>query len=100
MLAKWLLRNPKVFILDEPTRGIDVGAKFEIYKIIDTLVAGGAGVLMISSEMEELMGLCDRILVMNHGEIQAEYQRGEFDSGRILEAAMKRRTPAVVEKVA
>jgi len=101
VLAKWLLRNPKVFILDEPTRGIDVGAKFEIYKIIDTLVAGGAGVLMISSEMEELMGLCDRILVMNHDEIQAEYSRGEFDSGRILEAAMKRRTPAVaVEKVA
>jgi ABC-type sugar transport system ATPase subunit len=58
VLAKWLLRSPKVFILDEPTRGIDVGAKFEIYKIIDTLVAGGAGVLMISSEMEELMGLC------------------------------------------
>jgi ribose transport system ATP-binding protein len=81
-----------------------VGAKFEIYKIIDTLVAGGAGVLMISSEMEELIGLCDRILVMNHGEIQAEYSRGEFDSGRILEAAMKRRTSsqsaAVAEKVA
>ncbi len=105
VLAKWLLRNPKVFILDEPTRGIDVGAKFEIYKIIDTLVAGGAGVLMISSEMEELMGLCDRILVMNHGEIQAEYSRGEFDSGRILEAAMKRKTSvaapgAIAEKVA
>jgi ribose transport system ATP-binding protein len=60
---------------------------------------------MISSEMEELMGLCDRILVMNHGEIQAEYSRGEFDSGRILEAAMKRKasvaTPgAIAEKVA
>ncbi|EWY41030.1 D-ribose transporter ATP binding protein [Skermanella stibiiresistens SB22] len=91
VLAKWLLREPKVFILDEPTRGIDVGAKFEIYKIIDTLVADGAGVLMISSEMEELIGLCDRILVMNHGEIQAEFRRGDFDSGRILEAAMRRR---------
>ncbi|UEM02528.1 sugar ABC transporter ATP-binding protein [Skermanella rosea] len=94
VLAKWLLRTPRVFILDEPTRGIDVGAKFEIYKIIDTLVAEGAGVLMISSEMEELMGMCDRILVMNHGEIQAEFRRGGFDGGRILEAAMRRRGPA------
>ncbi|WP_207457487.1 sugar ABC transporter ATP-binding protein [Azospirillum sp. SYSU D00513] len=91
VLAKWLLREPRVFILDEPTRGIDVGAKFEIYKIIDALVAGGAGVLMISSEMEELMGMCDRILVMNHGAIQAEYRRGAFDGERILESAMARR---------
>ena len=57
-------------------------------------MAEGAGVLMISSEMEELMGMCDRILVMNHGEIQAEFRRGGFDGGRILEAAMRRRGPA------
>ena len=104
-IIKALVRDARILILDEPTRGIDVGAKFEIYKIIDTLVAGGAGVLMISSEMEELMGMCDRILVMNHGEIQAEYGRGEFDSGRILEAAMKRKASAaapgaIAEKVA
>ncbi|RHA44673.1 sugar ABC transporter ATP-binding protein [Cellulomonas rhizosphaerae] len=95
VLAKWLLRSPRVFILDEPTRGIDVGAKFEIYKIINALVAGGAGVLMISSEMEELMGMCDRILVMNHGAIQAEYRRGAFDGERILESAMARRAGEV-----
>ena len=56
-------------ILDEPTRGIDVGAKYEVYKIINQLAADGAGVLLISSEIEELMGMCDRILVMRHGEI-------------------------------
>jgi ribose transport system ATP-binding protein len=100
VLAKWLLRDPKVFILDEPTRGIDVGAKFEIYKIIDALVAGGAGVLMISSEMEELMGMCDRVLVMNHGEIQAEYRRGEFDGERILESAMRRRAQGAAQQLA
>ena len=64
MIGKWLLRAPRVFILDEPTRGIDVGAKYEVYKIINRLAADGAGILMISSEIEELIGMCDRILVM------------------------------------
>ena len=77
VIGKWLLRGPRLFILDEPTRGIDVGAKYEVYKIINRLAADGAGVLMISSEIEELIGMCDRILVMGHGEI-----RGEFDARR------------------
>ena len=64
VIGKWLLRAPRVFILDEPTRGIDVGAKYEVYKIINRLAADGAGILMISSEIEELIGMCDRILVM------------------------------------
>ena len=88
VIGKWLLREPKVFILDEPTRGIDVGAKNEVYKIINRLAAGGAGILMISSESEELIGMCDRIMVMAHGEIRATYARGGFDREEILKAAM------------
>ena len=76
VLAKWLLREPKLFILDEPTRGIDVGAKYEVYKIVASSPRDGAAVLMISSEIEELMGMCDRILVMSHGEIRAEHRAG------------------------
>jgi ribose transport system ATP-binding protein len=88
VIGKWLLRNPKIFILDEPTRGIDVGAKNEVYKIINRLAAEGAGILMISSEIEELIGMCDRIMVMAHGEIRATVERGRFDREEILRAAM------------
>ncbi len=91
VLAKWLLRTPKVFILDEPTRGIDVGAKYEVYKIINQMVADGAGVLFISSEMEELIGMCDRIMVMNRGEIKAVHDRVSFSSEKILESALSGR---------
>lgn len=87
VIAKWLLSNPKVFIMDEPTRGIDVGAKFEIYSIIDQLAASGSGVLFISSEIEELIGMCDRILVMSRGEIFGEFHRGELNEEAILHAA-------------
>jgi ribose transport system ATP-binding protein len=88
VIGKWLLREPKVFILDEPTRGIDVGAKNEVYKIINSLAAGGAGILMISSEIEELIGMCDRIMVMAHGEIRTTFERGGFDREELLRAAM------------
>ena len=88
VLAKWLLAEPSVFILDEPTRGIDVGAKTEIYALINDLVAHGAGVFIISSEIEELIGLCDRILVLNRGEIRDEIARADFDRERILRAAL------------
>jgi ribose transport system ATP-binding protein len=88
VIGKWLLRAPRVFILDEPTRGIDVGAKNEVYKIINRLAADGAGILMISSEIEELIGMCDRILVMAHGEIRATFERGAFRNEEILRAAM------------
>jgi ribose transport system ATP-binding protein len=88
VLAKWLLAQPSVFILDEPTRGIDVGAKFEIYQLINDMTARGAGVLVISSEIEELIGLCDRILVMSRGEITDELKREEFDRERILSSAL------------
>jgi ribose transport system ATP-binding protein len=88
VIAKWLLRRPRVTILDEPTRGIDVGAKYEVYKIINQLAEDGAGVLLISSELEELMGMCDRILVMRNGEIRGEHVAAKFDREQILESAM------------
>ncbi|MEO8352121.1 MAG: sugar ABC transporter ATP-binding protein [Chthoniobacteraceae bacterium] len=88
VLAKWLLLEPSVLILDEPTRGIDVGAKSEIYQLINERAAGGAGVLVISSEIEELIGICDRILVMRRGEISDELHPGGFDRERLLRSAL------------
>jgi putative multiple sugar transport system ATP-binding protein len=72
VLAKWLFTNPELLILDEPTRGIDVGAKFEIYSLIAELAAQGRGILMISSELPELLGMCDRLYLMNEGEFVGE----------------------------
>ncbi len=89
VLAKWLLNSPQVFILDEPTRGIDVGAKFEVYRLVNELADSGSALLVISSEMEELMGICDRILVMSQGEIKDQIGYREFDRERILRAALK-----------
>jgi ribose transport system ATP-binding protein len=88
VLAKWLLNEPKVFILDEPTRGIDVGAKYEVYRLIQELAARGTGVLLISSEVEELLGMCDRILVMRSGAIRDTIEPHEFDRERILRSAI------------
>ena len=84
VLSKWLFTEPQVLILDEPTRGIDVGAKFEIYALMNELVAAGRGVVMISSEMPELLGMCDRIYVMNEGRIVGELPREEASQERIM----------------
>jgi putative multiple sugar transport system ATP-binding protein len=84
VLSKWLFADPQVLILDEPTRGIDVGAKFEIYTIMNDLAAQGRGVVMISSEMPELLGMCDRIYVMNEGRIVGELSRDEASQERIM----------------
>ncbi|MBB3315695.1 MULTISPECIES: multiple monosaccharide ABC transporter ATP-binding protein [unclassified Rhizobium] len=89
VLSKWLFSDPDVLILDEPTRGIDVGAKYEIYTIINQLAADGKGVLMISSEMPELLGTCDRIYVMNEGRIVAELPKGEASQETIMRAIMR-----------
>jgi ribose transport system ATP-binding protein len=97
VIAKWLLSKPSIFIMDEPTRGIDVGAKYEIYTIIDQLAAEGSGVLLISSELEELMGLCDRILVMSRGEICGEFRRDQFNREHILASAFREDTTAAPE---
>ena len=84
VLAKWLFAGPEVLILDEPTRGIDIGAKFEIYTIINDLALQGKGVVMISSEMPELLGMCDRIYVMNEGAFVGELTAAEASQERIM----------------
>ncbi|MEI4471279.1 multiple monosaccharide ABC transporter ATP-binding protein [Frigidibacter sp. MR17.24] len=84
VLSKWLFTDPQVLILDEPTRGIDVGAKYEIYGIINDLSAQGKGVVMISSEMPELLGMCDRIYVMNEGAFVGELSAAEASQERIM----------------
>lgn len=87
VLAKWLAANSELIIFDEPTRGIDVGAKFEIYKLINELVENGKTILLISSEMEELIGMSDRIIVLAEGHMTGELQKGEFDQDTILRLA-------------
>lgn len=89
VLSKWLFTDPDLLILDEPTRGIDVGAKFEIYAIMKELAEQGRGVLMISSEMPELLGMCDRIYVMNEGRIVGELGRAEASQERIMAMIVK-----------
>ena len=86
VLSKWLFTKPELLILDEPTRGIDVGAKYEIYTIIDQLASEGKGILMISSELPELLGMCDRIYVMNEGRFVAEFPVAEASQERIMHA--------------
>nr|MBI1228805.1 ATP-binding cassette domain-containing protein [Cytophagales bacterium] len=92
VLAKWLLTAPELLILDEPTKGIDIGAKREIYGLINQLVEKGSSVLLISSELEELLGLCDRILVMSQGRITASFTKPMFDRNAILEAALHKQS--------
>lgn len=87
VLAKWLLKDQEVIVLDEPTRGIDVGAKYEIYKIIFSLAASGKAVLVISSELPELIGICDRIYVMAKGSLTGELSAEEFDQETIMKYA-------------
>ena len=83
-MAKWIFTEPEVLILDEPTRGIDVGAKYEIYTIINKLAAEGKGVMVISSELPELLGICDRIYVMNEGKILGELSSTEASQEKIM----------------
>jgi len=90
VLAKWLNYNCKVIILDEPTRGVDVGAKVEIYSLINELAARGLGVIIISSEMLEIIGMCDRTLVMNNGSIKGELKREELSEKSIMNLAIQR----------
>lgn len=87
VIAKWLAVSPKVVILDEPTRGIDVGAKSEIYSIIENLAQKGVGIIFISSEMLELLGVCDRVIVIHQGRITGEFKKDEFSEEKIMMAA-------------
>jgi putative multiple sugar transport system ATP-binding protein len=91
VLSKWLMTDPEVLILDEPTRGIDVGAKYEIYCIINELAEAGKGVVLISSELPELLGICDRICVMNDGAFVGEFPGPDATQEKIMRAIMRNR---------
>jgi len=87
VVSKWLLTQPEIFIMDEPTRGIDVGAKSEIYQIISALARQGKGIIMVSSELPEILGMCDRVLVMHEGVITGDVPREAFSQERIMQYA-------------
>jgi ribose transport system ATP-binding protein len=87
LLGRWLGREPEVILLDEPTRGVDVGAKAQIHAVIDRLAAAGKGVLLISSDLTELIGMSDRILVMNRGQISAELSGEKKTEHNVILAA-------------
>ncbi|MHC4180179.1 MAG: sugar ABC transporter ATP-binding protein [Planctomycetota bacterium] len=88
VLAKWLATKPRVLLLDEPTRGIDVGAKREIYRLVDELTCDGLGIVMVSSELPEILAIADRIMVMSEGRKTAEFYRSEATEERIIKAAL------------
>lgn len=88
-MGRWLLTDPTVLLLDEPTRGIDVGAKYEIYQLIIDLAAKGKTVIMVSSEMPELLGVCDRILVMSGGRLAGEVDAATATQEDIMTLAAK-----------
>jgi rhamnose transport system ATP-binding protein len=87
VIAKWLATQPRVLILDEPTRGIDIGAKVEVHRIIAELAAGGLGIILISSDLPEVLAMSDRILVMHEGRLTAELSRAEATEERVMFAA-------------
>jgi ABC-type sugar transport system ATPase subunit len=89
VLARWLVRHCKVLLLDEPTRGVDVGAKAEIYRVVRTLADGGLAILMVSSELNELIGLCDRLLVMRDGHVVTELAGPSATEEEILTHAVR-----------
>jgi rhamnose transport system ATP-binding protein len=87
VLAKWLATQPRLLIIDEPTRGIDVGTKAEVHRLISELASRGLAVLMISSELPEVLGMADRVLVMHEGRLTGEFSREEANEERIMRAA-------------
>lgn len=87
VLAKWLLSDPDIIILDEPTRGIDIGAKIEIYKIINNLALSGKAVVLVSSELNEIIGLSNRVIVMYEGKITGELSGEEIEQENIMSYA-------------
>jgi rhamnose transport system ATP-binding protein len=95
VLAKWLAAKPRVLILDEPTRGIDIGAKVEVHRIISELAAAGLGIILISSDLPEVLAMSDRILVLHEGRITAEIPRARATEERVMFAATGNVEPIV-----
>ena len=89
LIGRWLLTNPKILILDEPTRGIDVGAKAEIHRLVSQLAKQGVAVIMISSEMPEVLGMSDRVMVMHEGRVTGFLDRAEATQVKVMELASK-----------
>jgi ABC-type sugar transport system ATPase subunit len=87
VFGRWLLTEPDILLLDEPTRGIDVGAREEIYGIISSLAANGKGILVVSSELPELLNICDRIMTICEGKLTGDFQRNEANQETLLSAA-------------
>jgi len=87
VIAKWLMSDPKILIMDDPTRGIDVGAKYEIYKLMNQLAEEGMAIIMISSELEEVIGMSDRIMVMAQGRSMGTLDQKDFDQEKIMSLA-------------
>ena len=92
MLARWLLQGCTVLLLDEPTRGVDVGARSEIYALVRRLAQRGVAVVLVSSEVPEVLGLADRVLVVREGRVVHEAPADELDEGRVLDLVMEGRT--------
>ena len=88
VISKWLATNPKILLLDEPTRGIDIGAKTEIYKLINELAGQGIGIVMVSSELPEILAVCDTILVMSESKQTTIMKRDEASEEIIMKAAL------------
>ena len=88
VLAKWFNTDSRIVLLDEPTRGVDVGAKTEIYKLINEMAADGLGVLFVSSETPELIGMCDRVIVMAKGRISGELVKAQLNEANVLKLAV------------
>jgi len=94
VMAKWMQTNPKIFLLDEPTRGVDIGAKHEIYELMNKWTQEGIAIVLITSEMPELLAMSDRILVMHRGRIAAEFTSEQASQEKILSAALGERKTA------
>jgi ribose transport system ATP-binding protein len=87
VIGKWLATRPSVFLLDEPTRGVDIGAKQEIYRLMEELAAKGVAVLFVSSDLEEILGMSDRVLVLHEGRLSGELQRNELSEQAVMRLA-------------
>lgn len=98
VLGKWLPLKPRVVILDQPTRGIDIGAKREIYELIAELAQNGSGIIIISDELPELIGLADRIIVIGRGRKTFEFNRGEVNRSQLLEAVVSHEKMQAVQQ--
>ena len=94
LVSRWLLTLPEILMIDEPTRGIDVGAKAEIHRLMSGLAREGKAIMMVASEMPEILGMSDRVLVMSGGRLTAEFSRADVTQEKVLEAATHRRAGA------